>query len=190
MMILKFYYLNILFISLICFHIYSCDYLNTEKAITQGIYFFPEGLDPARNFDFYEFQIYSQIYETLLTIGEDYKSLKPGLAQSWSTSNDMTTFKLTLKPNILFHDGSRLDSEAVCHAFYYQTQRRIEHPLYKMIKTVHVIDSLNVQIDLKYPFAPFLYTLTSPQGFQAISIEAIKKYGEKIDKHPCGTGSF
>ena len=180
----------LIFITLFDLVTFSCDYLISNKSITQGIYFYPKGLNPARNYDFYEFQIYSQIYETLLTIGDDYISLEPRLAQSWSASNDMKTYLFLLKSGIEFHDGSSLNANTVVYSFNYQLRNRPRHSFFKMIKNIWAIDSLTIQIELKYPFAPFLYTLTSPHGLHAISQKALKKYGDNIDKHPCGTGPF
>ena len=37
----------------------SCSFFSEETEITQGIYFFPLGLDPAENTNFFEYQIFS-----------------------------------------------------------------------------------------------------------------------------------
>ena len=66
----------------------SCGFLKEEKEITQGLNFFPSGLDPVANTEFFEYQIFSQIYERLLTLEYDYQTLLPCLAKTWSVSED------------------------------------------------------------------------------------------------------
>ncbi|MGQ7794558.1 ABC transporter substrate-binding protein [Faunimonas sp. B44] len=51
------------------------------------------------------------VYETLIKTAADGITLEPGLATEWSLSP--TEMKLTLRPNVVFHDGSPFDADAV-----------------------------------------------------------------------------
>ena len=168
----------------------SCGLINDEKEIRQGIYLFPSGLDPAKNKEFYEYQIYSQIYEPLLTLDRDYKTLLPCLAETWSMSENKLVYTFHLRQGIRFHDGSLLTADAVQYSFTRQLRLRPDYPLFNVIDTISSIDSMTLEITLKYPYLPFLYSLASPNGLLVISKKALEKHGDDIDRHPVGTGPF
>ncbi|HKX06068.1 MAG TPA: ABC transporter substrate-binding protein, partial [Methylomirabilota bacterium] len=48
----------------------------------------------------------------LITLGPDGKFL-PDAAESWQISSDGLLYTFTLRKNVLFHDGTRLDAAAV-----------------------------------------------------------------------------
>jgi peptide/nickel transport system substrate-binding protein len=181
---------NSIIIICICFVLKSCSIFSNENEITQGIYFFPSGLDPAVNTNLFEYQIFSQIYEPLLTLDGDYQTIKPCLADSWSLSNDKKVYTFRLKPNVYFHDGSRLTAQVVQFSFLYQMQVRSESPLIKLIDTIVPIDSLTIEIKLKHSYLPFLYSLASPNGLMVMSMDALINHRSKVNRYPSGTGPF
>jgi peptide/nickel transport system substrate-binding protein len=170
--------------------LHGCDQLTSEHEVTLGIDIFPSGLDPARNFNLFEYQIYSQIYEPLLTLDNDYKTLKPCLAESWSVSKDHLTYTFQLRPDVLFHDRTSLTAEVVQYAFSRQIRLRPDYPLFNLIESIRAVDTLTVEIILKHPYSPFLYTLSSPYGLLVVSKKALEKYGDRFDRHPSGSGPF
>jgi peptide/nickel transport system substrate-binding protein len=180
-------YISIFLISL---RLISCGSFDDNKEITQGLNFFPSGLDPAKNTEFYEYQIFSQIYESLLRLDNDYYTLLPCLAETWSISKDNLEYIFHLRPDVLFHDGSKLTAEAAQISFMRQIQLRPDYPLFNIIDTIRSIGPLTLQIELKHPYLPFLYSLASPNGLLIISQKALEKYGNDIDKNPVGTGPF
>lgn len=52
------------------------------------------------------------IYDALIRLS-DAGEPSPGLARSWSYNADLTAFTLILRPNVTFHDGTKLDAAAV-----------------------------------------------------------------------------
>jgi len=63
-------------------------------------------------------------YSTLLKFdAANYPQIVGDLAQSWTVSPDRQTYTFKLRPNVLFHDGSRLTSADI-EASY----QRIAHP--------------------------------------------------------------
>ncbi len=181
---------NIILIFLMSLILNSCGSFNDKEEITQGIYFFPSGLDPVKDTLFYEYQIFSQIYEPLLTLDSDYQTLLPCLAGTWSVSEDNLEYTFHLRPDVLFHDGSMLTAEAAQISLIRHIQLRPEYPLFNIIDTIRSVSPLTLQIELKYPYLPFLYSLASPNGLLVISQKALEKYGDDIDKNPVGTGPF
>ena len=53
----------------------------------------------------------SAIFDTLLTVAND-STLGPGLATEW-TVKDPTTIDLTLRDDVVFHDGEPFGADAV-----------------------------------------------------------------------------
>jgi len=63
-------------------------------------------------------------YSTLLKFDPaNYPQIVGDLAQSWTVSPDRQTYTFKLRPNVLFHDGSRLSSADVKASY-----QRITHP--------------------------------------------------------------
>ncbi len=52
------------------------------------------------------------IYDALVRLSDAGDPL-PGLAQSWTFNSDLTEFILTVRPNVTFHDGTKLDAATV-----------------------------------------------------------------------------
>lgn len=168
----------------------TCTNHFNEKRIVQGIEHLPEGLDPAYNFGIDEVQIYSQIYEPLLKLDDDYQTLKPCLAERWEASDHHRLFTVYLKPNVSFHDGTPLTAESVKFSADRYLSINPESPLLNMIKSVSVVDSLTLRFNLKYSHSIFPYHLASPYGLVVVSQNALKKMGDEIAFHPVGTGPF
>jgi peptide/nickel transport system substrate-binding protein len=160
------------------------------------------GLDPALETDGESFKVCDNIYETLITFKAGSTELAPGLAQSWSASQDGLTWIFQLRQGVIFHDGTAFDAEAV--VFSLARQFKPDHPFHKVegayqywnsmsmsdiVKDVRAVDDFTVAIDLERPNAPFLSNLA--MGFCGIvSPTAVKKWGPDFSRHPVGSGPF
>ncbi len=70
-------------------------------------------LDPARAWCD-TCQIYlTNVYETLITLGDDNKTLVPRLATAWQANGDQTEYTFKLDPNAKFSDGSPVEAKDV-----------------------------------------------------------------------------
>ncbi len=59
-------------------------------------------------------QIYlSAVYETLVGLAPDNRTLVPGLAETWEISDDQTQFTFNLQPTAVFADGSPVEAKDV-----------------------------------------------------------------------------
>src|SRR5690242_15213743 len=73
-------------------------------------------------------------YSTLLKFdAANYPQIVGDLAQSWTVSPDRQTYTFKLRPNVLFHDGSRLTS-----ADGTASDERIVHPRAGVVSSRHV----------------------------------------------------
>src|SRR2546430_16190877 len=68
-------------------------------------------MDPGRSTQVLTVNYFVNLYDTLTRWGAALR-LQPGLATSWRNLND-TTWELTLRPGVKFHDGSPLTAEDV-----------------------------------------------------------------------------
>ncbi len=179
-----------LFLSIILL-IYSCESKNKQTVyVSLESKFYPERLNPAQIGRFSEDNVYSQIYETLLKIDDDQKTLLPNLARKWHFSDNKRKVEILLQKNVLFHDNTKFSAYSVKKSYKWLISENPSSSLLSMIDSIEVRDSLTLHIHLKYPYAPFFYILTSPFGLVILSEKAIQKFGRDIEFHPVGTGPF
>jgi len=80
--------------------------------LTVGLAQDPPIVDPIRTGSFTERQFATGIYESLFDIDEKGQAV-PFLAESFTVSDDVKNYRVKLRPNVKFHDGTALDAEAV-----------------------------------------------------------------------------
>ena len=69
----------------------------------------PDNYDCHSNISFAFLHPVAPHYSTLLKFdAANYPQIVGDLAESWTVSPDRLTYTFKLRPNILFHDGSRL----------------------------------------------------------------------------------
>lgn len=120
-------------------------------------------LDPARAFCD-TCQIYlSSVYDTLVGLGADNKSLVAELAESWETNDDFTEFTFTLRDDAVFADGSPVEASDVVW-----TLERLKNlkasPSFLMdgVTEIEAPDAHTVRITLDAPNSEFLNKLSAP----------------------------
>ena len=107
-------------------------------------------------------------YSTLLKFDTgNYPQVVGDLAQSWEASPDRQTYTFKLRPNVLFHDGSRLISADIKSSY-----QRIVHPPkgvtssrqvdFGAIGGIETPDPLTVIFHLQWPDAAMLANFASP----------------------------
>ena len=88
------------------------------------------GLDPALETDGESFKVCDNIYETLVAFVPERTDLAPGLATSWQASEDGLTWTFKLRENVVFHDGTPFNADAV--VFSLARQFKPDHPFNKV----------------------------------------------------------
>jgi peptide/nickel transport system substrate-binding protein len=86
----------------------------------------PRSLDPHLTTALNDFRILVNLYEGLVRYRPGTLEPMPGLAESWSVSDDGRVYEFRLRAGVRFHDGSRFDAEAV--RFNFQRMLDPEHP--------------------------------------------------------------
>lgn len=133
--------------------------------------------------------ILSQIFDTLVGMDESGNFI-PQLATSWEMQD--TAMIMKLRNDVVFHDGTKFNAEAVKYNFDYFFGP-VAKPIFLSeigaIKSVDVLDEYTVRFNLKGPSAILLSALSNNAGMM-MSPAAIQTYGEDIVLHPVGTGPF
>ena len=134
-------------------------------------------------------------YSTLLKFDTaNYPQVIGDLAESWKVSPDQLTYTFKLRPNVLFHDGSRLTSADVKASY-----DRIVHPPpgvvssrqvdYAAISRIDTPDQRTVVFHLQWPEAAMLESFASPWNciYSAAKLAEDPQFPKT---HILGTGPF
>ena len=117
--------------------------------------------------------------------------LTPGLADSWSASEDGLTVEFVLRKAAKFHNGDPVTAEDV--KFSFERYRGSAHDLLKArVASVEALDPERVRFKLNEPWPDFLTFYSSATGAGWI---VPKKYVEKVGeagfkKAPIGAGPY
>ncbi|HWD56169.1 MAG TPA: ABC transporter substrate-binding protein [Acidimicrobiales bacterium] len=117
-------------------------------------------------------------------------NVQPYLAQSITSNADFTSFTITLRPNIVFHDGSPLDGKALYTNIEAQATSILTGPAFATnISGASVSGPMAVTITMKNPWAPFPYYLAQAQtGY--IAAPSMLAAADGGTSNPIGTGPF
>lgn len=127
------------------------------------------------------------VYDTLLSLDSAGEVL-PNLATEWEL--DGLTYTFTLRDDVVFHDGTPFDAEAV-KATLDRNGAVEDGPhlaKYAFIDTIEVVDPTHVAITLNSPSPGFLYSMGTIAGAM-ISPTAIEA-GTDLTRAPAGSGGW
>ena len=119
---------------------------------------------------------------------------QPWLAESWEVSDDAMEYTLILRDDVTFHDGARLDAEAVRA----NIQRTLDDPdtmqharFTESIDSVEAVDDFTVRITLKELDASFLFDVLAHWQVRPISPNDIpSRSAATMTDAYAGTGPF
>jgi len=141
-------------------------------------------------FDNNSIWIFEQIFQTLYTVTDNGKGVKPWLATSYTISPDKKTYTFTLRKGVRFSTGRLMTSADV--KFSIDQARKATQGWAFLDTAIASVDDPapdTVVIHLKYPWAPLLADLSI---FANGVVPA--NYGGQTEaqfyQHPVGTGPF
>ncbi len=143
----------------------------------------------------------TKIYESLLNWQGAEMTPRPGLAESWSRTEDGKTFTFKLRPGVKWHDGVDFTSADV--KFSIESIIRPYHSrgsaLFGNVEAVETPDPLTVVFRLKAPVPYFLKAFQPTEApmmpkhkFEGIDLTqaAAVRQAEVLTRQPVGTGPF
>ena len=150
----------------------------------------PDVLDPTLARTFVGRIVFSSLCDKLFDLDEKL-NIVPQLATSYQWSPDYKALTIKVRPGVTFHDGEKLDAEAVKfnlerHKNMAGSNRRGE---LSPVSSIDVVDPMTVRLNLSAPFAPLLAILTDRAGMM-VSPKAAKAEGEKFGANPVCSGPF
>ncbi len=154
------------------------------------------------------------MFNNLVEFAKGSTAIEPGLAESWTVSDDGTEYIFRLRTGVKFHSNGVFQPTRTMNAddvvFSLMRQWKEDHPFHNvsgysfdffrdlgmpdLLKTIEKIDDRTVRITLTRPEAPFLANLAMPfnvvlSAEYADRLLAIGK-PELLDTQPIGTGPF
>jgi peptide/nickel transport system substrate-binding protein len=116
--------------------------------------------------------------------------VEPYLAESITSNEDFTSFTITLRPGIVFHDGTPLDAAALHLNIENAATSVLTGPAFAdQISSATITGPLAVTIAMKTSWAPFPYYLAQAQtGYIAAPSMLNRPNGGT--SNPIGTGPF
>ena len=133
--------------------------------------------DPIKTAQNIDFWVFSNVYDVLVRVDKTGTKLEPGLAESWTMSDDGLTYTFKIR-DAKFSDGSPLTAD---DAAYTLTRIRDDEgslwsDSYKIIASAEATDDRTLVVKLNSPSAPFLSTLAMP-GASVISKAGMESLG-------------
>jgi peptide/nickel transport system substrate-binding protein len=159
-----------------------------QTDITIGMVLEPPNLDPTGGAAAaIDEVVYANLFEGLTRFAPD-GSVIPGLAESWTISDDGLTYTFKLHDGVTFHDGTTMDAEDV--KFSLDRARaadstNAQKALFAGITDVTVIDPLTVQVTLGAPNGAFLFNMAWGDAV-IVAPESVAQAATA----PIGTGPF
>jgi peptide/nickel transport system substrate-binding protein len=165
-----------------------------QKVIDYGLTLAPSGIDPHINASAELGIPLSSVYDTLVFQNPETWEFVPGLAQSWTLSNDGLTYTFYLRQDVDFHDDTHFDANSVkANIEYILDPEHVSQKASIMLgplNDVEVIDSYTVAFHLSEPYAPLLDSLAQVYLGMA-SPTALEKWGpSEYQFHQVGTGPY
>jgi len=129
----------------------------------------------------------SFIYDNLLRLDEETRELLPGIATKWEvTGDDEKQITFTLRDDVTFTDGEKLDAEAVKQALTRNSKNdQLTTLLY--IETMDVLSPTQLRLNMNNDQAlPLLYALANSRDGMLMSPKTVETAATK----PVGSGPF
>jgi peptide/nickel transport system substrate-binding protein len=153
-----------------------------------GVALEPPMLDPtAGAAEAIDVVVYQNVFEGLTRIDQT-GAVQPGLAKSWTISEDGLTYTFSLQEGVTFHDGSAFDAEDVKFSLdriLAEDSVNAQKALYAPIASVTVIDPLTVEISLSRSDGMFLFNLG-----RGDAVIVAPESADNNASEPIGTGPF
>ncbi|MDW8172496.1 MAG: ABC transporter substrate-binding protein [Anaerolineae bacterium] len=169
---------------------------SSTRRIVYGLTLSVSGIDPHINQNSELGIVLRQVYDTLVYRDPTTKEIVPGLASSWQISDDGLVYTFRLRPDVVFHDGTVFNANAVAANLDRITNSALNSQRARLLLGPYagyqIIDDFNIRIILSQPFSPLLDSLAQVYLGMA-SPKALAEYAEdtlRYQFHQVGSGPF
>jgi peptide/nickel transport system substrate-binding protein len=171
------------------------DAQTPKDTLAVGLYIPLASVDPHVVVTRPDFDVLKNVFEALVDLVRDTTQIGPVLATRWSTSEDGKAWTFTLRPGVVFHDGTPFNAEAVKFNFDRSMALKKGYSwTVPGLDRVEAVDATTVRFVLKRPQSSFLKVLSLFPMVSPASIKANDKGGDwamawSVD-HGIGTGPY
>ncbi|AIY03214.1 hypothetical protein ART_3615 [Arthrobacter sp. PAMC 25486] len=147
----------------------------------------PQSLDPAMSREAQFVQYFQPVFDTLIRRNSDGEPV-PMLAAKWETAKDGKSLTLTLRDDVTFTDGAKLDAEAVKGNL--ERFKEAGGPLtaaLAAVESVDAVDATTVKLNLSTPDPALVYALGGPSGYMQ---SPANFDSPTVDTQPIGSGPY
>lgn len=164
------------------------DDFDPEATLSWGYTVGPSSMDPHRGSSGFDQNWLFPVYDRLVYMSPAGQP-EPMLATDWKLGDDGRSLDMTLREDVVFHDGAELDAEAVKASL---DRARLDGasnvaPLLAVVTDVEVTGPLSIRINLSEPNAALLPNLGDRSGM-IISPRALDN--PDLDRVPVGSGPY
>ncbi|KQX34753.1 ABC transporter substrate-binding protein [Devosia sp. Root436] len=153
-----------------------------------GVALEPPALDPtAGAAEAIDIVVYQNVFEGLTRIDQN-GAVQPGLADSWTISEDGLTYTFKLHDGVTFHDGTTFDAEDVKFTFdriLSEDSVNAHREFYEPITGITIIDPLTIAFTLDRQIGRFLFDLG-----RGDAVIVAPESADNNANDPIGTGPF
>jgi peptide/nickel transport system substrate-binding protein len=127
------------------------------------------------------------VYEMLLVLkGDSTDAFEPMLAESWQVSDDQSTYTFKLYPDVMFHDGTPANAQAVKDSYirWIELEGAPVNVITRFCDSpdkMEVVDETTLRFNLGDPQPLFLSAMASSYGPSVISPTAIAEHATDDD---------
>ncbi len=150
----------------------------------------PDILDPDQSRTFVGRIVYASLCDKLVDITPDLE-IVPALATGWEWNADGTELTMTLRDDVVFHDGTPFNAEAVAanldRSKNLETSRRKSEV--RSIESWEVMDDTTIKMTLSAPDATLIAQFADRAGMM-LSPTAFEAAGEDFGAAPVCAGPF
>lgn len=111
-------------------------------------------------YGWYGYGLRYMLFDTLVE-EQGISDFKPGLAESWSVSEDGLVYTFKIREGVTFHDGTPLDANAVAWSLNWTLENDIETFAFYIyaFEEIVALDATTLQVTLSYPVGNIEYLL-------------------------------
>jgi peptide/nickel transport system substrate-binding protein len=173
-----------------------------DSTLVIGIAADPTGLDPEAVLNNTSGFLMATIYDSLVKYKPGTVEPEPGLAQSWTVSEDGLTYRFKLRQGVKFQDGTPFNADTYIQGINRLLDKSSLISIYNTgpvegyidftygdVGSVTKVGEQTVEFKLKKPNAAFVTSLAMVWN-GVVSPAAAQKYGRDFRNHPVGTGPF
>jgi peptide/nickel transport system substrate-binding protein len=166
-----------------------------RDTLAVGLYIPLASVDPHAITTRPDFDLVKNVFEPLVDLVRDTTEIGPVLATKWSVNEATTLWTLTLRPGVVFHDGTPFNAEAVRANFDRIVALRTGFSwTLPALDRVEAVDAQTVRFHLKRPQVSFLKVLSLFPLVSPASLKANERGGDHASAwsttNGVGTGPY